>query len=186
MEVEIFNKTSPLFNEVKGNHRGGVWYCPFCHNRGAESLTRHDEHGIFHKKPYLLQIILNSDIYYHKGHGIAISECPYCKEVSWVHTSFEKMRNLAHKGVIDFAPVQAEIDRLEAKTKEEWLASLCQRCECLTELQTDRYGFWRDCNIGFGPPKKKCKSYEYSGRVLKIDWENWEESIVDGCVHEMV
>ncbi len=96
---------------------------------------------------------------YKAGNVAILSECPKCKEQSWVHHSMDRFSYYSGWP----KEWKERIQKVKAATKlkalRDWGKSLCWKCQNLEEA-TVEYHCYRTCTIGMGESETKCDHFK--------------------------
>lgn len=87
------------------NHRNGVWTCPYCDYDGQK---QHLKEGLMCEDWYrsIEALVLEQDVPFSKRDAvIAFSRCLKCKDVSWIHITFQEAETLKHLGALSCASI---------------------------------------------------------------------------------
>jgi len=139
-------------------HRMGITNCPWC---GYEYYRSYDDeystrnYDIWFEAPWLKEIILRSPM--NKIDSvIAVSKCPKCGELSWVHKELEKLvelfdpadynyenRNMNIVKNLDAQKLRDEMTRRFIENINEFQNSICLKCKHFKGIKNSYYGFWK-------------------------------------------
>lgn len=194
MKPEIYTQDGKLLQTMKVEglyhyHRLGVIDCPHC---GCN--TGYKDYNAWYR--YIREIVLQ-DRLNKPGTFIMISQCPECKEPSWIHaelwTCGETMKRLE---IFGWEKVMDEHYNRVAGGIENWEQSECKKCENLKtppdDFKSMAYSPYIVCKAGMsGPVRKTClfvdeenrfgykdhkveesKFIPCKGEVHKARWEN--------------
>jgi len=130
MVIVSHNESMKIPENFYRYHRDGVWCCPHCDWK--DDRRQMDK---WYDKHHLEELIFGS--HWGKLTGfIAVSLCPSCGELSWLHEDYDMAQLYFHNRPDIQKIIDDGAEKRKKYVKAAWASSPCQICKCLIKDET--------------------------------------------------